>query len=74
MALGKRTVKQSELFVPVAELPKSPAHPFYSKLNALLADSGFDGFVENLCELTTKRYGGHPLGIYFRMLFIGYFW
>ncbi|MFN8005454.1 MAG: transposase [Terriglobia bacterium] len=75
MALGKRTVKQSELFVPVAELPKSPAHPFYSKLNALLADSGFDGFVENLCEPYYKE-GGRPSippGIYFRMLFIGYF-
>lgn len=75
MALGKRTAKQSELFVSVAQLPKSPAHPFYSKLNGLLAESAFDPFVENLCEPYYKE-GGRPSippGTYFRMLFIGYF-
>ena len=40
MALGKRTAKQTELFVPVAQLPKSPAHPFYAKLNGLLGGVG----------------------------------
>jgi len=75
MALGKRTAKQTELFVPVAQLPKSPAHPFYSKLNGLLAESAFDPFVEELCEPYYKE-GGRPSippGTYFRMLFIGYF-
>lgn len=75
MALGKRTAKQTELFVPVAQLPKSPAHPFYAKLNGLLAEAGFDPFVEQLCEPYYKE-GGRPSippGTYFRMLFIGYF-
>ena len=75
MALGKRTVQQQEMFIPVAELPKSPAHPFYSRLNQLLAQAGFDEFVERLCEPYYKQ-GGRPSippGIYFRMLFIGYF-
>ena len=75
MALGKRTVQQREMFVPVAELPKSPAHPFYSRLNQLLAEAGFDEFVEGLCAPHYKE-GGRPSippGIYFRMLFIGYF-
>jgi transposase len=75
MALGKRAVKQSEMFIPVAELPKSPAHPFYSRLNRLLAEADFDSFVETLCE-PYYREGGRPSippGIYFRMLFIGYF-
>ena len=75
MALGKRTAKQTELFVPVTELPKTPAHPFYAKLNALLAGDGFDLFVEELCERYYKE-GGRPSippGTYFRMLFIGYF-
>lgn len=75
MALGKRTAKQTELFVPVAQLPKSPAHPFYSKLNGLLAESAFDSYVEGLCEPYYKE-GGRPSippGTYFRMLFIGYF-
>jgi hypothetical protein len=75
MALGKRTAKQTELFVPVTELPKTPAHPFYAKLNTLLAGDGFDPFVEDLCERYYKD-GGRPSippGTYFRMLFIGYF-
>jgi transposase len=75
MALGKRTAKQTELFVPVAQLPKSPAHPFYTKLNGLLAESAFDPYVEKLCEPYYKE-GGRPSippGTYFRMLFIGYF-
>lgn len=75
MALGKRIPKQSELFVPVAQLPRSPAHPFYSRLNAVLHEAGFDAFVEQLCEPYYKE-GGRPSiapGTYFRMLFIGYF-
>lgn len=75
MALGKRTVQQREMFIPVAELPKSPSHPFYSRLNQLLAEAGFDEYVEGLCAPHYKE-GGRPSippGIYFRMLFIGYF-
>lgn len=75
MALGKRTAKQTELFVPVAQLPKSPAHPFYAKLNGLLAESAFDPYVEKLCAPYYKE-GGRPSippGTCFRMLFIGYF-
>lgn len=75
MAIGKRTVKQTELFVSVTQLPKTPAHPFYSKLNTVLAEAQFDPFVENLCEPYYKE-GGRPSippGVYFRMLFIGYF-
>jgi len=76
MALGKRhTVKQNELFIATTALPKTPAHPFYSKLNAVLAQAQFDPFVEVLCEPYYKE-GGRPSippGTYFRMLFIGYF-
>ena len=75
MALGKRTPKQSHLFIATAALPKTPAHPFYSKLNCVLAEAQFDAFVEGLCEPFYKE-GGRPSippGTYFRMLFIGYF-
>ena len=75
MALGKRTAKQSEMFVTLTELPKTPAHPFYARLNALLAEGQFDPFVEELCAPYYKE-GGRPSippGTYFRMLFIGYF-
>jgi transposase len=52
-----------------------PGHPFYSKLNAVLAETGFDEFVEKLCAPYYKDGGrpGIPPGVYFRMLFIGYF-
>jgi transposase len=75
MALGKRKPKQDELFIPTAKLATGPGHPFYSKLNEVLADAGFDEFVEKLCAPYYKDGGrpGIPPGVYFRMLFIGYF-
>lgn len=75
MALGKRKPKQDELFIPTADLATGPGHPFYSKLNEVLADAGFDEFVEQLCARYYKEGGrpGIPPGVYFRMLLIGYF-
>ena len=75
MALGKRKPKQDELFIPTAKLATGPGHPFYSKLNEVLAEAGFDEFVEKLCAPYYKEGGrpGIPPGVYFRMLFIGYF-
>ena len=75
MSLGKRQTKQEEMFIPTANLAKGPGHPFYSKLNEVLAEAGFDEFVEKLCTRYYKE-GGRPSippGVYFRMLFIGYF-
>jgi transposase len=75
MALGKRKPKQDELFIPTAKLATGPGHPFYAKLNSVLADAGFDEFVETLCVPYYKEGGrpGIPPGVYFRMLLIGYF-
>jgi len=75
MALGKRKPKQEELFIATAKVATSPGHPFYSKLNQVLAEAGFDEFVEKLCAGYYKEGGrpGIPPGVYFRMLFIGYF-
>src|SRR6266581_364120 len=75
MALGRRKERQDELFIPTARLAQGPGHPFYTKLNEVLADAGFDGFVEELCAPYYKEGGrpGIPPGVYFRMLFIGYF-
>src|SRR5947207_2215065 len=75
MALGKRKPKQDELFVATANLANGSGHPFYAKLNEVLAEAGFDEFVEKLCARYYKE-GGRPSippGVYFRMLFIGYF-
>ena len=75
MALGKRKPKQVELFIPTVQLTTGPGHPFYSKLNQVLAQGGFDDFTETLCAPYYKEGGrpGIPPGTYFRMLFIGYF-
>jgi transposase len=75
MALGKRKPKQDELFIPTAKVVAGPGHPFYSKLNQVLADAGFDEFVERLCAPYYKEGGrpGIPPGVYFRMVLIGYF-
>src|ERR1041384_1703357 len=75
MAIGRRKEKQSELFIPTARLVSGPGHPFYTKLNEVLAKAGFDEFVEKKCAPYYKEGGrpGIPPGVYFRMLFIGYF-
>jgi transposase len=75
MALGKREPKQAEMFIATAQVVTGPGHPFYSKLNAVLGEAGFDEFVEKLCVPYYKEGGrpGIPPGVYFRMLLIGYF-
>lgn len=75
MALGKRGPKQEEMFIATAHVVTGPGHPFYDKLNAVLAEAGFDEFVEKLCAPYYKE-GGRPSippGTYFRMLLVGYF-
>ncbi len=63
------------MFISTAQVSTGPGHPFYTKLNAVLAEAAFDKFVEKLCEPYYKEGGrpGIPPGVYFRMLFIGYF-
>ena len=77
MALGKRRrERQMEAFVVASDLPKSPGHPFYTALNRLLAENGFDPLVEKLCApyyAETMGRPGVPPGVFFRMLFVGYF-
>ena len=75
MALGRRTPKQSELFVATTALVRVPGHPFYAKLNHVLSEADFDLFVEDLCAPHYQRGGrpGIPPGVSFRMLLVGYF-
>ena len=77
MALGRRpTDHQGELFFTSADLPRSAGHPFYDRLNRLLAGHGFDAYVEDLCRPYYADGAGRPgipPGVYFRMLFVGYF-
>jgi len=76
MALGqRRTERQPELWVATAKLPTSIGHVFYDALNRVLRDGKFDNFAESLCEPFYKEGGrpGIPPGVYFRMVFVGYF-
>ena len=77
MAMGKRKKqRQTELWIPTADVAAGPGHPFYAKLNDLLDDRGFDDVVEGLCaRFYHESIGrpGIPPGVYFRMLLIGYF-
>ena len=77
MAMGKRdTEEQQDLFITHDKLPRAPGHVFYRKLNELLAEAGFDRWVEGLCEPHYCRGRGRPSippGVYFRMLLVGYF-
>jgi transposase len=76
MALGKWTSeKQKDLFIAAVDMPRSPGHPFYVALNKLLAEAKFDAYVEGLCEPLYREGGrpGVPPGVFFRMLFVGYF-
>ncbi len=76
MALGRQQDRQSEMLVTWAEMPRSPGHVFYDRLQAELIGTGFDGFVEGHCAPYYAARQGRPSlppGRYFRMLLVGYF-
>jgi transposase len=68
--------QQQSLWINTVEIVTSPGHPFYQRLNQLLAEHGFDRFVEARCQSFYAETLGRPSippGVYFRMLLIGYF-
>ena len=76
MAMGKRKSEQTPMWVPTTELPVSPGHPFYAKLNAVLDEASFDRFAETECQPFYAPVMGRPSlppGRYFRLLLVGYF-
>jgi transposase len=77
MAMGKRKIcRQEPLFLAATDLPCTPAHPFYERLNQILAEHQFDPFVEGLCQPFYAEVFGRPSlepGKYFRFLLLGYF-
>src|SRR3989440_2291028 len=76
MTMGKRKSEQAPLWIPTTELPVSPGHPFYVRLNVILDAAGFDRFVEDQCRRFYAPTMGRPSlapGRYFRLLLIGYF-
>jgi transposase len=76
MAMGRSGGVQGELMATWAEMPRSPGHAFYGRLQAFLREADFDGFVEEVCKPFYAAKMGAPSlppGRYFRMHMIGYF-
>jgi transposase len=76
MALGRRGERAQAMWVATTSLPRSAGHPFYTRVNALLAEAEFDRFAETQCAPHYAETQGRPSippGIYFRMLLVGYF-
>src|ERR687897_2637378 len=76
MAMGKRKSEQAPIWIPTTELPVSPGHPFYARLNTILDEAGFDRFAEEQCRAFYAPVMGRPSlppGRYFRLLLLGYF-
>ena len=76
MAVGKRQRQQQDAFwVAADKLGHGPRNAFYDRLNRLLEEIGFDDKLEKAVEPFYHKTGrkGLPPGVYFRMIFIGYF-
>jgi transposase len=76
MALGRQGERQTDLMIGWAELPRSPGHAFYDRLQAALLEAGFDRFAEGECAPYYASRRGRPSlppGRYFRMHLVGYF-
>jgi len=76
MVLGRQGERQTDLVVGWAELPRSPGHAFYDRLQAVLVEAGFDRFAETRCAPYYAGRRGRPSlppGRYFRMHLVGYF-
>jgi transposase len=76
MAMRREGGVQDDLVVSWAEMPRSPGHVFYDRLQNVLSEAGFDAFVEQTCKpFYAPRMGAPslPPGRYFRMHMVGYF-
>jgi transposase len=76
MAMKREGEVQGDLVVTWAEMPRSPGHVFYDRLQNVLSEAGFDAFVEETCKpFYAPRMGAPslPPGRYFRMHMVGYF-
>ena len=76
MAMGRQKDGQGDLMVSWSEMPRSPGHVFYDRLQSVLIEAGFDAFAEASCRpYYAARMGAPsvPPGRYFRMHLVGYF-
>ena len=76
MAMGRQKDGQGDLMVSWSEMPRSPGHVFYDRLQSVLIEGGFDAFAEASCRpYYAARMGAPsvPPGCYFRMHLVGHF-
>ena len=76
MGLGRRKKqKQQSFWVAADKLGGGPRNVFYDRLNQLLDEIDFDRQLEAAAEPYYQNTGrkSMPPGVYFRMIFIGYF-
>jgi transposase len=76
MAMGREGDRQGDLIVTWSEMPRSPGHVVYDRLQEVLIAGGFDTFVETACQpYYAPKLGAPslPPGRYFRMHMVGYF-
>ncbi len=76
MALGRQADRQGELMMTWSEMPQSPGHVFYDRLQQVLVAADFDAFAEQSCARYYAAKMGAPSvppGRYFRMHLVGYF-
>ena len=76
MAMGRQGDRQGDLMGMWSEMPRSPGHVFYDRLQQGLVGAGFDGFVEDACQAYDARTMGAPSvppGRSFRMHRVGSF-
>ena len=76
MGKRRRRPKQTSMWVATQDLPRSAAHPFYTRLNQILDEPTSTATSRALCQrFYADEIGrpGLPPGRYFRLLLIGYF-
>lgn len=76
MSLGRRQCERQDTFwVTTEKLGSGPRNVFFDRLNRLLAEIDFDRKLEKAAKPYYQKTGrkGLPPGVYFRMIFIGYF-
>ena len=61
MAMDKRKREpQAMMWVTTADFPTARSHPFYTRLNQLLRDHGFDNFADAQCATFYPATMGRP--------------
>ena len=61
MGKRRRRSKQASMLAATQGLPRSAAHTFYRRLNQILDQADFNGYVESRCQLTPLDDQTRPL-------------